>query len=912
MFAFLPLLAEANTRVFLEWARIGSKADLVVSLAVVAALSAFAWYMIRLDTRELSRPVRWALAALRIGAILCLWVIFLGPEWRSEREVVRNSRVLLLVDTSSSMGLTDVDSSSGPAGTSRVGQVAAALDETDFLAHLRKTHDVVVFRFDEDLRRLVSLEKLAPGLTQKPLTPNPSPRKRGEGSWSAHDTIDWQSALAPTGSQTRLGQALNELVLQERGSPVSGIVVFSDGGQNAGISPDAALQEATLPVFAVGVGSQRHAVNVRVYKLEVPPRAYPGDPYSVTGLIQAQGMAGESVTAELLVRPGGTGIMPVPSGRGAAELAEAGSGVPVRREEVVLAGDGEVVPVKFELTPGETGRQTICLRVRAPEADSDPGDDYQEEEIAIVDRKTRVLLFAGGPTREYRFLRTQLYRDSSTTVDVLLGTAQPGVSQEADSILDHFPATPEEMFAYDCVVAFDPDWQTLTQAQVDLLERWVGEQGGGLLVIPGPVYAGESVGGWVQDPALAKIRDLYPVEFQRRLTVFDGGTYVSNEPWPLEFTREGLEAEFLWLDDTAAASSRAWAEFPGVYSYFPTRGPKPGATVLAVFSDPAAAPRGTGVTPVAPGVTPVPPGEALAADRQPVYFAEQFYGSGCVFYIGSGEMWRLRRAGEGRFERLYTRLIRHVSQGRLLRQSSRGALLVGQDRYVLGSAVAIRAQLTNPRFEPLEAPGIALDVIAPAGSVQTLTLRPDPSRAGVFTGQLTVLNEGTYRLELAVPGSDDERLTRNIKVSLPDLERQDPRRNDKVLGRLAQATGGKYYLGLDSALNPEGPDPLLGRLKDRTRTIIHVESSDPPSILRLVRQFMTRAPAEHPSVLWLAKSLVNDKVYPWLSRQGWFTWLVEESWLRWLLERTVSWWLMILLCGLLCSEWLVRRLSRLA
>ena len=868
MFACLPLLAEANTRVFLEWSRIGSKADLVLSLAVVAALCAFAWYMIRLDTRELSRPAGWVLTVLRIGAILCLWLVFLGPEWRSEREVVRNSRVLLLVDTSSSMGLTDVDSSSGPAGSSRVGQVAAALDETDFLARLRKTHDVVVLRFDEDLRRLVSLEKLAPGPT-------------------AHDQIDWPGALAPTGSQTRLGQALNELVLQERGSPVSGIVVFSDGGQNAGISPEAALEAARLPVFTVGIGSKRRAVNVRVYKLEVPPRAYPGDPYSITGLIQAQGLAGESVTAELLVRDVAEGT----------DSPEAGSGIPVRREEVVLGGDGEVVPVKFELTPGETGRQTICLRVRAPEADSDPGDDYQEEEIAIVDRKTGVLLFAGGPTREYRFLRTQLYRDASTTVDVLLETAQPGISQEADRILDHFPATPEEMFAYDCVVAFDPNWQMLTQGQVDLLERWVGEQGGGLMVIPGPVYAGESVGSWVQDPALAKIRALYPVEFQRRLTAFDGGTYVSNEPWPLDFTREGLEAEFLWLNDTATASQRAWAEFAGVYSYFPVRGPKPGATVLALFSDPTAGGHRR---------------EALVADRQPVYFAEQFYGSGCVFYIASGEMWRLRRAGEGRFERLYTRLIRHVSQGRLLRQSSRGALMVGQDRYVLGNTVEIRARLTDARFEPLEAPGIALDVIGPDGSVETVTMRPDPSRVGVFTGQLTVLSEGTYRLELAVPDSDDERLTRYIKVSLPDLERQDPRRNDKVLGRLAQGTGGKYYQGLQAALNPEGPDPLLGRLKDRTRTVIHIDSSDPPSILRLVKQYMRAPPPEDPSILSLVKSLVNDDVYPWLSRQGWFTWLVEESWLRWLLERTVSWWLMIILCSLLCSEWLVRRLSKLA
>jgi len=58
--------------------------------------------------------------------------------------------------------------------------------------------------------------------------------------------------------------------------------------------------------------------------------------------------------------------------------------------------------------------------------------------------------------REYHFLRNQLYRDHSTTVDVLLQSGKSGMSQEAQKILDDFPATREEMYDYDCVVAFDP------------------------------------------------------------------------------------------------------------------------------------------------------------------------------------------------------------------------------------------------------------------------------------------------------------------------------------------------------------------------------------------------------------------------------------------------------------------------
>ena len=82
--------------------------------------------------------------------------------------------------------------------------------------------------------------------------------------------------------------------------------------------------------------------------------------------------------------------------------------------------------------------------------------------------------------RDYQFLRNQLHRDKSMIVDVLLQTAQPGISQDAAKILDQFPSTRKELYQYDCIVAFDPDWTKLDAAQVDLLEKWVSEEAGGL------------------------------------------------------------------------------------------------------------------------------------------------------------------------------------------------------------------------------------------------------------------------------------------------------------------------------------------------------------------------------------------------------------------------------------------------
>jgi hypothetical protein len=837
-----PLLAEGAVRTTFEWKNIQSNADWILPIGVLLGILLFVRTLYRRDAVELNPALGWLLTFLRTATFLALLVLYLQPQWRTEEEKVKNSRVLLLVDTSLSMGMSDTDAAAAGSAASRVQQVAAALTQTDLLRQLRKTHDIEVAQFDEELHRdrVVSLPKLAPepapgdrldaaGSASQAKAADASPQ-HSAGKPKADDDLDWAKTLALSGEETRLGQALRQLISNEASEPVSGVILFSDGGQNAGIGPEAAIEaarEAKVPVFTVGIGSDRLPPNVRVSAFNPPPRAYPGDPYSVSGVLQAWRMAGQVVTVQLLSRKAGTG--PTAADRGTGDVLET--------EQVTLGGDGEEVPVKFQVTPDQLGRRTLCLKVLAPASDRQRDDDFLEADIEIVDHKNHVLLLAGGPTREYQFLRNLLYRDRSIVSDVLLQTGRVGISQEAHQILQDFPDSREAMYQYDCVVAFDPDWQALSAAQVDLLEGWVAEQGGGLIVVAGPVYTGKAVNGWVQDPAMAKVRALYPVEFQRSLSPVESNMYVAEEPWSIDFSREGLEADFLSLAESLPASRQAWKAFPGVFSYFPVRGHKQGATVLARFSDPRTAVNG----------------------QQPVYLAWQFYGSGRVFYLASGEMWRLREADETYFEQFYTQVIRHVSKGRLLRGSTRGMLLVGQERYWLGNTVAVQAyRLTNAQLEPLVARSVALEVFQPDQTVQAVTLRPDAARPGSYVGQFTVLQEGDYRLELPLSEGDDERLTQRIHVEIPNLEREHPQRNGPLLREIAAKTGGKYFEGLDEFLDRTHPNPLPGLLKDRTKTII-----------------LTAAPSA----------------------------LFEEAWLRWL---------MYALFGLLCLEWLLRRLAKLA
>lgn len=500
--------------------------------------------------------------------------------------------------------------------------------------------------------------------------------------------IDWAKQLEPAGGSTRVGDAIQWLIDRERGNPLAGVALITDGNSNRGIEPLAAAQLAGdigIPIYPVGIGSELPPTNVRIVDLEAPARVYPGDEFKLTGFIQAYGLEAEEVEVQLVSRPD------VESEDQISETTEAIT-------QMQLGPDGTVTPIPLQVTPEEVGKRIYSLKVTTKNVDRDTSDNEVSAKVQIIDRKSRVLLVAGGPTREYRFLRNMLHRDKDVSVDVLLQTAVDGVAQESDELLFELPFTPAELYDYDAIVAFDPDWKRFTPGQIELIETWVAEKAGGLVAIAGPV----NTGAWAEDrrtePQIEIVKQLYPVTFSS--SRIELGRYGSEVSWPLEITADGRSASFFNLADDGMGLD-AWTDFPGVYGYYPIRDVKPAAQVLARYSDPQV---------------------ALDGDLPPL-IVSQLYGSGRVVFLGTGEFWRLRAIDDGYFERFYTKLIRHVSEGRLMRDSNRGLLLVDKERALRGDAISIRASIVNQQFEPLRDPTVKLSLNAPDKSVQQLELQ---------------------------------------------------------------------------------------------------------------------------------------------------------------------------------------------
>ena len=149
------LLAEETAGTFYQFARLQAMSEWwhwLVLVVVCAAVLSYVAMMYRKDSVELSGGLRWALGALRLLALFGVLFYFFNLEKRTERQLVKNSRVVLLVDTSQSMGLQDSPSPGGPEGKTRIQQVIDTLAGGELIDQLRQRHDVVVYRFDQTSR----------------------------------------------------------------------------------------------------------------------------------------------------------------------------------------------------------------------------------------------------------------------------------------------------------------------------------------------------------------------------------------------------------------------------------------------------------------------------------------------------------------------------------------------------------------------------------------------------------------------------------------------------------------------------------------------------------------------------------------------------------------------------------------
>ncbi len=482
------LLAESTAR-FLPPLDAGAVAALVG--AALAVLLAARWLLG--PANEVAR--RWSLWIVR-GVILALVALVLLNPVRVEElpGPVQRPEIFYLLDTSSSMQMG--------APRSRWDESLALLRGAQQLSPEARA-DVKAFRFGQRLAAVDPAVQL--GLTNvlvaSGLKITPASLQSAEKSQAA-------IPLLPTDADTRMLAALRQISSRFGRVPPQGIVLVSDGRAHDEVGLEqlaAEFARLKVPIHVAPVGDTTKGGDVAVSAVVAPPRARKFTEVDVQVFVRSFGYDGKRSEVQLLeLQEDGTALRklcpPLP---------------------ITLQSGFQSVSLSFR-----TDLTTRKLRVAIPALADEvtPANNQIDAEMQIERTKIRVLYVEGSnqPLTQVRVgdryqirgafsdLKAALTEDEDIECVVLV--AQPGVGlariaeyASPDGVRG-FPTTVAELSAFDALILSNVAADQFTQKQLEWIEHWIGQRGGGLCMLGGENSF--SSGGWRE----SQLAPLLPVE----------------------------------------------------------------------------------------------------------------------------------------------------------------------------------------------------------------------------------------------------------------------------------------------------------------------------------------------------------------------------------------------------------------
>ncbi|MBM4031775.1 MAG: VWA domain-containing protein [Planctomycetes bacterium] len=769
------------------WTHAPASWGVFVLLGAVAGLAYLAFWLYRREMTTCRPRVKAFLAVVRIGVLLVLVVVFMGPALAISLRRTVEPYVVLLLDESLSMGIQDhydpdtrakvsaglgLDSAAmGEKPPTRAELVDALMrkDRAAFLKQLRARGRVRVMTFSDSLKVRETIAGIA-DLNQEAAVPIPQ----------APEPVP---PVVPAGTSTDLARAIRETLASLAGNPLAGIVMVTDGQNTAGSDPQAAAELAAqqrVPIFTIGVGDPRNPQNLRVVDVWAPETAFAGDPFQVQAKLSAEGLGAATVAVELVERSATT-----------SEEAPAQESV-LDRKQVALQGEPGQASVAFTHTPKVPGQFIYTVRVAPQPNELLKSDNERSATVRVVSEQARVLLVAGSPTWDFQPLRTLLIRDKTINVSCWLQSIDPDMRQDGDTVIEKLPDKAEELFKYDVILFLDPDPSEFNEAWLEALRKFVGDHAGGILWQCGPKYSVR----FLTQHRTREARTLLPVrlgEFTEADLRLLSETHT--RPWPLRITPAGSDHPLLVFDKDPQLNARLWEAMPGVYWSFPLHGTKPGSTTLIEHGDPRL---------------------RVKEEWRPLLVASQ-YGAGRCLYLGLNATWRWRKLGERYFDQFWVQAIRYLVEGRLMGGKKRGRIETDRDVFTTGSRVPVAATLYTPAFEPLATPTVPLVVRGRPGAPPIETeLRLVPNRPGHYEGAFVATQLGINDLQVALrddPSGKPVIVAKQITIETPRVEFADPRLNRALLADIAERSKGRYF-----ALEDAGD--VAAAIPDKRETII--------------------------------------------------------------------------------------------
>ncbi len=675
---------------------------------------------------------RVVLTALRMAALALVLFCLFRPTLIVRVAVPQQNVVAVLLDDSRSMQIPDWgDRARGAFLTEQFGT-----PDSPLMSALSERFLVRVFRFSSTAERLESADD-----------------------------------LSFSGSQTRLGAALDGAREELAGLPVSGMVLVSDGADTS----DGSLTEALLglkaeqlPVYTVGVGSPRLPRDIQIDRVSTPRTVLKDASLLVDVVITQTGYAGRTVTVYV-----------------------EDEGRIVGSEELQLPADGSPATAQVRAAATEAGPRLFKFRVAPLPDETITQNNVREALIDVRDSREKILYFEGEPRFEMKFLRRAVADDENLRVVVLQRTADNKFMRlmvdDPDELLGGFPRTREELFAYRALILGSIEAGAFTGDQLQMIADFVDRRGGGLLMIGGARAFGE--GGFGGTP----VADVLPLTIDPSTRASEPADLARLQVLP---TRAGETHASTQIAATEAASAARWRELPQVTSVNAPLTPKPAAIVLLTGTDE----RGR---------------------EQPVLTWHQ-YGLGKAVALTLQDTWQWQMHASIPLEDLT-----HENYWRqMLRWLVNGVPGVVEarttaERVEPGEAVTVEATVVDKAYVELNDASVTAHVTRPNGGTIDVPLEWTGERDGLYRGTFVSSEAGTY--EVAVESSLGAEIVGSdvafVRAGPSDEEFFDPTMHEGPLRRIADESGGRFYT----------PDTAAGLAEDiryAGRGVTSVEERD--------------------------------------------------------------------------------------
>ena len=731
--------------------------------------------------------IRRLAGALKVFALCLLAICLIEPVWSGVHPRPHSNLFLVLTDTSRSH---TQESSDAANASNLAAQFQAVLkpEPESWLDRLGQDFEVHQFSFD---RRVETVR--------------------------AFDELSW------TGEASALKTALQSLGHRFKDRHVGGIVLLSDGNAtdltldnlDESLGDDVDLP----PVYPVLFDRKVSLPDIAIDSVSISETPFEDAPVSLQCDVRIHELTEQRVaSSDLLIE---------------CCLLDS-DGETVKTERMAISDPAATLPFRFQFRPIKTGVAFYRLQVTALKLGGDEDTPLKESTLANNSRtvqvnrgteKHRILYVCGRPNWEFKFLNRSVEDDDQIDLVGMIRVAkreakfdfrgrdgqssnslfrgfkgetdeetekfdEPVIvrlnTKDAEELRAGFPKDAKDLFGFDALILDDVEAEFFNRDQLALIEKFVSERGGGLLMLGGAECF--HTGGYERTP----VADALPVYLDRTQFPEAAATLT------LDLTREGWLQPWVRLRPTESDEHDRLKTMPGFRTLNPTHGIKPGASVMSTVS-------------------------SASGDHWPA-LVTQSYGRGRSGAMLVGDLWRWQITRTDEQPEDLPKAWRQTLRWLIADVQQRAGVEMVTAEDVAPEAVRVNVRVVDEEFLPLDNAQVQIRVTGPAkltkddseasqdegeqdeqpaaASAEDIVLNAEASlvEPGVYSAVFVPREAGAWTIEAEAVTGEGERLTADKAGWIFEPQVQEFHAsgvNEELLTQLAKRTDGEVIQAND-------------------------------------------------------------------------------------------------------------------